>query len=427
LNLFGRSIEPDVYGITDENVVFMAEGKLTYEGKALDEAITQGNSYQRFAHYVYVFFPSYVFKEPDVKDHAKDLCIRNNLGLLLMPENGNIEDIEEIVKPRLSKFFVDEKVWNRTVHNIKKARESIVKLLLLSEEAKGIGIVHLAMLRDICYLLEGEWERESFIDFLYREKCLLKEYRDKGKNSTLGLYDWSYKKPLLEGLKGERNVEQKAEPEEIEKKFAKIVDEAIKTLVYLGLCQIKNEKIKLTGLGVHFKNVIERRGKNELFSRNTTQINDLFVSILLSNPDISEYVMKLCEEIAQGDPQPNYLFWCSKCGVEKQSWELKKKEEWEKIRNIYESNEFCCFKCKNKKVPLTRAIYLPLKGLDLNYRLNILLEEAKVLDKKRFTQLPKKQQEKLEEKNLKPPKNTVYWILGENAPLLKSTRSLLTE
>lgn len=415
LSLFKRNIEPDVYGITDENVVFMAEGKLTYEGKALDEAILQGVSYQRFAHYVYIFFPSYIFSEdPLIKEHVQDLCAKNNLGLLLVSENGTVN---EVLEPRLSKFFTDERIWNQTLYNIERARERIVKLLLLGEEARGIGIVHLAMLRDVCYLMgDKEWKKEEFIHFLLRERDLLHEYRERNKNSTLSLYDWSYKKPLLEDLTGKRKKKKKAESIELEEKFSKIIHEAVKTLAYLDLCQIKNGSVKLTGIGLQFKNLIEKYAKKELFTRKTSQINDLFVTILLCNLDTRGYITNLCKEIAHGDPQPNYLFWCPKCGLIKRSWELRK-SDWDKIKEIYEiEGIFKCFKCGNKRVPLTRAIFLPLKGLELNYRLNILLEEAKVLEKKRFHQLSKEQQKELEAKNLKPPINTIYWVLGENAP-----------
>jgi len=48
-----------------------------------------------------------------------------------------------------------------------------------------------------------------------------------------------------------------------------------------------------------------------------------------------------------------------------------------------------------------------LKSLELNYRLNVLLEEAKVLEKK-VQQLSKDQQKELEAKNLKPPINTIH-------------------
>lgn len=427
LNLFQRTIEPDVYGVTDDDVVFMAEGKLSYEGKELDSAITQGNSYQRFSHYAYVFFPKYVFeKANEIRVHVEDVCKRNNLGLLFVPQKG---EAEEIVAARPSKFLLDERMWKTTLGNIENARDSIVKLLLLSDEAKGVGNVHLAMLRDISYLLNGEWQKEDFIDNLYRQN-LLSKYRRCGENggkSSLSLYDWSYKKPLLKDLSGEKGAnKQPVKPDEKKKKFRTIADEAIKTLLYLGICQIEKENIRLSLQGNHFRNYIEKHGKEDLYSTNTATINDLFISILLGNSEVRKYILKLCKEIAKHDPQPTVLFWCPNCELEKRSWELKK-EDWETINKVYRRNGFCCFKCKYKNVPRTHGIFFNWKypELNLNYRLNILLEESEILGKRRFKQLPLKVQEELRRNNLSPPINTVYWVLGKNAPLPKISQEHL--
>ncbi|MCK4734994.1 MAG: hypothetical protein KAT65_21255, partial [Methanophagales archaeon] len=274
LNLYGGEIEPDVYGVDEEkDIIYLAEGKKDYRGRSLDEAIIQGVSYQRFAHYVYLFFPKHIFEEEDAKDmlnHAKDLCKKNNLGLLFTEENENKEPKVEI-EPKLSKFYGDEIYWKDFRKNAQETKGKIDKLLLMGGEKK-VGNVHLPIIRDVCNLLgeEMEWKKEIFIHHLYERT--LKIYRNKGKDgeiSSLACYDWRYKNPLLRKLKGEREkAKEKAGEGEIKEKFEKIVEEAIKTLIYFGLCEREEGKIKLTPEGVNLKKTIEESDKDNLYTKN---------------------------------------------------------------------------------------------------------------------------------------------------------------
>ncbi|GBE18927.1 hypothetical protein BMS3Abin16_01537 [archaeon BMS3Abin16] len=416
LALFGRSIEPDVYGIDDtKGIIYLAEGKITHEGRSFDEAIVQGVTYQRFSHYVYVFFP--IIEDADILKHLKELCEEYGLGLLLIDYQ---RQVEEIVTPKLSKFYGGNN-WSITRDNIKTAEEKITRLLLLGGVGK-IGQVHLPILRDICYLL-GEkvsWNNEeTFIIFL-RKHTLLDKYRSQGlngKESSLNLHDGSVKNPLLlKKIKSRNNSSRGATVEEVSDTFKKLITETLNTLEYLGLLKRDKESMNLTPQGINFRNVIRGDNKQNLYRKEVVDtIQRTFISILLAKEEVEEEIRKMCEIIKSVEPQPRFRFWCDKCDYKK-DWTVKKLEK-EKLLNIYKKyGEIHCPICNNKKVPQPYNLLMAAKDLENTYRLEVLLEETKIIEKARsFDQLPPEMKRKF---RINDPKRTTYWYLGKNAPYL---------
>lgn len=419
LLLYGREIEPDVYGINEkEDVVYLAEGKLDYQGKALDEAIVQGVSYQRFAQYVYIFFPKSIFEgKPKIKKHIEELCRENNLGLLLVSDTGKVS---EDLQPKLSKFYGREEVWREIRKNVNSAKEEMMRLLLTGGEER-VGKVHLPILRDICYLLgeRKEWVDEEFTEYLHNQHKLLKKYKLNGSQSSLAPHDWTYTNPLLKGLKGERG--QSSEPasdEYIFNKFRETIEETIKTLIYLNLCEKEENKIRLTPHGVNFKKVIDESGRDRLYTKNIEGVIRIFIAVLLAKEEMKDYILKMCKIIKGTQPQPRDRLWCNKCSFNNNIWKVKK-NEIDKIRRYFETKgKIICPQCENENVPQPyENLLLSFRGLDENYRIHILLIETKIIENKVFSQLPRRFQEKLKKEFEKPEERAKYWYLGENAPL----------
>lgn len=90
LSLFGSQIYPDVYGVVnptqDDFKIFMAEGKLDLKGREFDICKGQGLSLQRFADYVYTFFPkvSWNTLEETEQEEIREECKKLKLGLLIV-------------------------------------------------------------------------------------------------------------------------------------------------------------------------------------------------------------------------------------------------------------------------------------------------------------------------------------------------------
>lgn len=90
LTVFGGSIYPDVYGVynptTTDFRLHMAEGKIDLTGRNFDECKGQAISLQRFADYVYVFFPREPWDdlEEEEKSQIEEDCNNLKLGLLIV-------------------------------------------------------------------------------------------------------------------------------------------------------------------------------------------------------------------------------------------------------------------------------------------------------------------------------------------------------
>lgn len=110
LEIFGGTIYPDVYGVTDSQSkdfqVYMAEGKLRFRGRDFDICKGQAITLQRFADYVYVFFPKSSWKKLDKseKSDVRSECENLNLGLLIVGE----ETCREVVRPNTNPGLLEE-------------------------------------------------------------------------------------------------------------------------------------------------------------------------------------------------------------------------------------------------------------------------------------------------------------------------------
>lgn len=99
LSIFGGTIRPDVYGIKNpENSdfeVYMGEGKRDLGGRNFDICKGQAISLQRFADYVYLFFPKGSWNYLAEKEHEEiaQECRGLKLGLILV--DG--KDCEELI------------------------------------------------------------------------------------------------------------------------------------------------------------------------------------------------------------------------------------------------------------------------------------------------------------------------------------------
>lgn len=122
LRIFGGTIYPDVYGVTaptkSDFKIYMAEGKRSFAGRSFDECKGQGISLQRFADYVYLFFPEASWNELDdeEKSEVDAECQKLKLGLLIVGEGA----CKEIVKPSPNPDVLKEK-------NRLQARDKIVQ------------------------------------------------------------------------------------------------------------------------------------------------------------------------------------------------------------------------------------------------------------------------------------------------------------
>ena len=107
LRIFGGTIRPDVFGVTNPSTkdfkIYMAEGKLSFRGRDFDICKGQAISLQRFADYVYVFFPKVSWNELDEMEQSDVLseCKNLKLGLLVVDRNSCEPKIEAYPKEDL--------------------------------------------------------------------------------------------------------------------------------------------------------------------------------------------------------------------------------------------------------------------------------------------------------------------------------------
>jgi len=115
LRMFGGTVYPDVFGVTDPKSkdfqIYMAEGKLSFRGRDFDICKGQAITLQRFADYVYVFFPKSSWDELDKDEKSEVLseCGNLKLGLLIVEKDA----CKEVVKAYPNSDLLKEE--NRTV------------------------------------------------------------------------------------------------------------------------------------------------------------------------------------------------------------------------------------------------------------------------------------------------------------------------
>ena len=79
---------------------------------------------------------------------------------------------------------------------------------------------------------------------------------------------------------------------------------------------------------------------------------------------------------------------------------------------------YICPNCKSKNVPQPYSnLLFPLKGLEENYRMNVIIYETGIIESKTFSQLPKIFREKIENGFGTPPQGCKFWYLGKNSPV----------
>jgi len=109
LRVFGGSIYPDVYGVSDPTKtsfqIYMAEGKRSFRGRSFDECKGQAMSLQRFADCVYMFFPRTSWNELDEKEKSdvEEECVKLKLGLLIVDRDSCQEKVKAYPNPELLK------------------------------------------------------------------------------------------------------------------------------------------------------------------------------------------------------------------------------------------------------------------------------------------------------------------------------------
>lgn len=109
LRIFGGLLYPDVFGVSDPTKddweIYMAEGKLRFRGRDFDICKGQALSLQRFADYVYMFFPKMSWNELDEEEKADVITECNNLqiGLLIVDKDSCQEKVKAYPKRDLLK------------------------------------------------------------------------------------------------------------------------------------------------------------------------------------------------------------------------------------------------------------------------------------------------------------------------------------
>ena len=123
----GIRVEPDVFGVNEDGIVLLAEGKVQCGGTNLDTAIGQAVTYQRFSHFAYVFFPDTEFINSDLLDYVQVTLKHHGLGLLTVSSDGTVN---ELIKPQLSPFLqvMEEKLFLNTFNQIVTTKVSLTEI-----------------------------------------------------------------------------------------------------------------------------------------------------------------------------------------------------------------------------------------------------------------------------------------------------------
>ena len=379
LPLFGAYIKPDVYAVGENkdgiSRISIGEGKLTYKGRDLDGVIWQGTSDQRFAHYVYVFFPKESINDSEVAvlNFLKQECNKFSLGLLLVDVRS--KNVEEVLPADLSPFFLDKNSITDFEVNTLMVRNKIEMNLGVSKEAEYI---HLTTLRDLSILLsrKEQWkESEIFTDIGI---VLLPEYQNiekSSKRSSIGKYDARVRNSIIEG-----DYE----------KFKEIMRRNLNTLLFFDLISISNDEIYVKPL---CRVMATLDGDNKFYLKTNDKIEDLLTCLLLTTEGtkkLAEAIYDILEEHSEIPvwTRKGYCPKYNKCNREcgfKGKWtpegqpfpdELKY-DRAKKVHNCEISGESFEF----DKLTVTSLLYC-LYGLLLPEKSKILISESKLVKQK---------------------------------------------
>ncbi len=147
-----RKLKPDVFGMTGNGVIYLCEGKIDCGGTELDKAIGQALAYQRFSHYLLVFFPESYFEnnEPMLQYVLENINL-HNLGLLLVRDTG---EVIEKLKPKLSPYLQSSKenITISTVDGILQSQTLLSNLdnYVLDDDTDNLAGARAFIVRDIC-------------------------------------------------------------------------------------------------------------------------------------------------------------------------------------------------------------------------------------------------------------------------------------
>ncbi len=203
--LFGGTRIPDVYGWDDdgwdddEDILYLAEGKLNFSGSNFDICLGQGVSCQRIADYVYLFFKKNSFDDlmQEAQEEIKEECKLWGLGLLLVDSTKEMEDsVQEVIKSEQSK---------RMNKNLKKhAIELLNNFFPTFNNSPYI-----------------EDEFKNFKLAITSGKNLLKYIREHSSNNLVSGVGWKVKTKMVREYDADYEEEEKDEEEKDEKDFFK--------------------------------------------------------------------------------------------------------------------------------------------------------------------------------------------------------------
>jgi len=152
LNLLGRQIIPDVYGIDENEMIYLVEAKLIqYDIRSIDEAVTQAVAYQRFSHFVYVAFN---FDENLSNfEYAKQICLSFGIGILNIHAKEDKLIATELLKPTFVNYDKYYSVPHEYFKNIKQCKDKITNSISGNDFAIYSSRAYL--IRDLVFYLHS--------------------------------------------------------------------------------------------------------------------------------------------------------------------------------------------------------------------------------------------------------------------------------
>ena len=247
LRHFGIQVKPDVFGVTESEIIIMAEGKVQCGGTNLDTAIGQAVTYQRFSHYSYVFFPQTELE--GIEDYVISALERHGLGLLSVSPAGKVE---ELFAPQLSPFLREgnDTQFLHTFGQVVKTRGALADLDPYNDDNEKVleSGPRAYLIRDFCFWFanHGDKMEDKSTSNLAKEFVIwINKYTDEKKFS-----ESKYWTSQFAGAKS---------GQEASRSLA-----AIYGSIYFEMLESNEEDPKLTELGRALISVSSNIGKSEL-------------------------------------------------------------------------------------------------------------------------------------------------------------------
>jgi len=180
LSVFGGRIIPDVYGIKDSKSlnfeIFMAEGKLDFSGRDFDICKGQAISLQRFADFVYMFFPREAWDRLQEGEREDILTECENLKLGILIVNG--EKCQELMPPHQNEELLDENKRSSAKNLITNYFPDFVGPKDNALFFKRFTELALNMAGECYYILEDEC-KTAFKEILGAKQASIRVYNDR--------------------------------------------------------------------------------------------------------------------------------------------------------------------------------------------------------------------------------------------------------